>query len=666
MVTELHPTSSTRSDDLLTAEEYFASVRPLIDELPAWSGDGGSFWEDGVGTQAISTAINRGSQALLPVAEAISALAAARTIGAVPDLGRLDEAWLCVVMGSEHTWTADTATINAESEKERRLLEWTVERIAHGARLSQDQLDRSLSQITDQITLGSLPAILAFNGVSWVRDVWIEVELNPDDEIVDADGAPIPQHVVDARFGLKRVRAMIHDLPAFGYRAFGISSGASSVSGAVSVTTVQAEVATTPSAEINPAVRKLRESGTAHYFVDIDPTTGALLSLCHKKLGREILDGSAPWRLGDVLYVTGGGSRQLRGLGTELNSLFDYDPDLPGVDFSITHADLSLSDVQRTPWGWSIQSRGSGPTLDDVTVAVELFDETDRVEVRVEFVKRACLAKESVYVAFPFEANEPSIRYDRQQGWVDPSRDHYLGACNEWFTLQNAVTVSTGDVSVSWSSADAPLFSSSDIVRATWPTRFRARNGSILSWVMNNYWFTNTASSQEGRIRLRYAFQPAAAQDLAKASRLGRELRVPGIGSRTIHNDRVVNSRRPLESAGSLFDLEAPDNTIVTVFAGRNESLLTVRLLETAGRPARVVVPYPDSLRAGGALKALTLTPTEDVIGAIALEDDDSLIIELAPFEAKTVGFGHRIPPVEPRGSLPCRSGGELGNNLRT
>ncbi|WP_375386087.1 hypothetical protein [uncultured Microbacterium sp.] len=622
-----------------TAEEYFDAVRPLRDDLPLWTGDGGSFWEDGVGTQAISTAVNRRSQALLPAAETISALAAIGIEAAVPDIRRLDEAWACVIMGSEHTWTADTSTAHARSDKERRLLEWTVEKIAHGSRLAQDELDRALSQLADQISVAGLPAILVVNPLSWARDVWIEIEIALDATITDSDGEDLPLQMLSAFDGLRRVRVRVKDVPAFGYRMLSASHGHSPL--AVFAHDAEPAIALDRDA-VESALRQLREEGTAHYLVDVDPDTGAIRSLRHKGLDREVLDADVPWRLGDVLYAAGGGSAELRGLGTETNSLYDYDPLLPPAQITVDRGALSLQNAARTPWGWSITTTGSGPTLREIRVEVDLFDDDDRVEVRVEFEKEACLAKESVYVAFPFAVDEPTLRYDRQQGWVDPSRDHYLGACNEWFTVQNAVTVSSPDVSVAWASADAPLFSSSDIVRATWPTRFHAANGSILSWVMNNYWFTNTASSQQGRIALRYAFRPSADLDSAAAAKLGRALRTPGLASTLLQNDRGDKSPRPLAATGSLIDVDSPENAVVSVFAGRNASSLTIRALETAGRPARVIVQIPAALRTAGDVKAVLLTPTEDEISPLEVDDSGAVTVDLAPFEAKSMGLGTR------------------------
>ncbi len=619
-----------------SAEDYFATVRPLLAELPEWRGDGGGYWEDGVGTQALSTATNRMSQATLPAAEAVAALATISADYLAPNVAALDEAWACVILGSEHTWTADISTMHVGSTKEKELLAWTVERIDHGARLVQDELDRALSQLADQIPTTTLPALLVVNTLSWTRDLWVEVEIATTAEILDPAGVPIPHVVLDARDGLKRVRARVPGVPGLGYRMLGLSDFASPMAA------VQRSVAPAPRpAPDTDAVVRLATEGTTHYEVTLDAAHGTITSLRHRATGAELLDPTSEWSLGDVLYVSGGGSAEWRGFGDEGSSLQDYDPTLPSAEFTTVAADLTLAEITRGPFGWTIISEGSGPTLARVRREVRLYDEDDRVDVVISFDKEACLARESVYVAFPFLSTaDPSIHYDRQQGWINPAVDHYPGACNEWLTVQNAVTVSSPEVSVAWSSAHAPLFSVSDIVRMTWPTRFTAATGHLFSWVMNNYWFTNTAPSQSGNAEFAYSFRPSAAPDFAGAVRLGKELRNRGLASIIPQNDRVEDGARPLAPAGQLLATEAPENTIVSVFAGRGESRLLLRAQETAGAAARVVVRVPEALRGAGA--ATLVSATEDVIRELAPDDSGRLMLDLEPYQVVSVGLGTR------------------------
>ena len=100
-----------------TMEDYLRTVRPLWDQLPELVGDGGSYWEDGVGAQAIAVAEGRSTQARLPGVEGVTALVTAAQPGLRPDIEVLDQAWQSVLLLSEHTWTAAHALDHPHSTR---------------------------------------------------------------------------------------------------------------------------------------------------------------------------------------------------------------------------------------------------------------------------------------------------------------------------------------------------------------------------------------------------------------------------------------------------------------------------------------------------------------------------------------------------------------------
>lgn len=602
-----------------TMGDYLDSVRPLFDRLPELVGDGGSYWEDGVGTQAAAVAVFRATQTLLPAVEAVSALATASTPGLRPDTGTLDEIWQCVLIGSEHTWTSTHATAHPHSHHVTGQLDWKVSRIRRGHSLATDELRRALSQLAEQITTTQVPAVLVVNPVSFARPVVIDVELPEGSVVVDEDGTALRADASAPSEGMQRARVHVPELPPFGYALLPIRTDGAYPSGA---------------GDASPAAFE-----TPHYHVEIDAKTGAVTSLIHRPDGAaewQVLDLSR-WALGDVLYVRGGGSAAGRGRAGEVSSIHDYDPSLPLVELAVEVAAMGPARLRRTPWGHVLVREGSGPTMPHVRQQLEFFDDSERIELTVDINKEPTLAKESVYVAFPFAVSQPTIRYDRQQGWVAPATDHQVGACNEWLTVQNAVVASNDDHSVTWSSADAPLFTVSDVVRGTWSRTFHAADSTLLSWAMNNYWWTNTPAEQSGRIRLRYAFVPGQRFDGAAAARFGRDLRTAPLVSDLLNTDRCddVPRRRPM--AGSLYDVTMPGNVVVSVFAARTDAQFTVRLQETAGKPTTVSLPHPHpSARAW----ASTATATENLLDRLTLDDAGQATVELGPFQVLTICFG--------------------------
>ncbi len=599
-----------------TIADYLDSVRPLLDRLPELVGDGGSYWEDGVGTQAAAVAVLRATQSLLPSVEALSALVTGATDGLRPDIELLDEIWQHVLIGSEHTWTSTHASLHPHSHHSHDQLDWKVSRIRRGHGLTVDEARRALSQLAEQITTTDVPAVLVVNPTSFKRTAVVEVELAAGTVVVDQAGEIVAADPAAPTDGLYRTRLRLEDLEPFEYRLLPIRGGRS---------------------EGDAAVSAPERLDTGRYDATLDPHTGALTGLVSKVRGWDVLDSSSPWTLGDILYVSGGGSSQTRGMGEEVTSLFDCDPALPRPELVVETATLGSATLRRTPWGHVLTRSGSGPTMATIVQHIEFFDDADRVEVTIEFDKTPTLAKESIYVAFPFAVEAPTVRYDRQQGWVAPATDHQVGACNEWLTVQNAVSVSNDARMVAWSSADAPLFTVSDVVRGTWARTFHAPNATILSWVMNNYWWTNTPAQQGGHLRLRYAFTVGDAVDDAAAGRLGRELRSQPLVDEMTYNDRCDDAPRQRPMSGTLYPVDVPDNVVVSVYPSRFGAAFTVRVQDFGGTATQVRLPHPVT---AGERWASTATATETLLDPLPLDDSGHIYISLAPHEVRTVCFG--------------------------
>lgn len=618
--------------NLSTADDYFAAVEPLAGRLPELRGDGGSYWEDGVGTQAIAVAAYRRAQAALPGVEALTALVTSRVPHLAPDLAALDEAWRQLLLGCEHTWSSAHATSRPHSRAAHDLLDWKVAAIRHGARIVTDEERRALSQLGELVGPADVPAVLVVNPVSWPRTLYCDLELETGQGVTDGS-AELPAHPLDEpRDGLQTLRVRVPDVPAFGYRLLPVRS-APGKSRAFAAGDSRSAPEPGPAAGAIPADGRLV---TARYAVQLEPATGRITSLVHRASGREMLSGERRLALADVLYVSGGGSARLRGMQEEVSSLTDYDPSLPPPDLQVRAADLTAAGIRRTPWSWIASAAGTAPTLDDVRVDVELFDDDDRVEVDVRFRKRPELAKESVYVAFPF-SGQPRVRYERHQGWVDPASDHHRGACQEWLTVQSAVLVGPDEEAVAWSSADAPLFTAGDVVRGTWATSFAPASATVLSWVMNNYWMTNTPAQQGGDARFRYAFRPQPGGDLAAARRLGRELRAGPIAGMVLPTDRCDDEPRPLPPSGELYPVSVPGNIEAALYCPRNGGSVLVRLQELAGEPASVRLPSPLGERTAW---AATCSATEDRQDDLALDASRCVRVDVGPWEVKTLVFG--------------------------
>ncbi|TCO55889.1 polysaccharide lyase family protein [Actinocrispum wychmicini] len=547
-----------------TPADYFETVAPLAHRLPRWKGDGGSYWEDGAGTAAVIVATYRAAQSLLPAVESLHALVATDATPSARDA--LDDAWAHLLIGCEHTWTSTHASKHPHSQQAIDQLAWKRHHVESAARLATDEARRGVSRLAERISMPG-PGLVVYNSASWARPGVVTAEIPPDRMVTDEDGHELPaeREPVD---GLDRLRVTVPEVPAFGYRVLPIRPRTHR---------------TAPS--VTPAPSTLT---AARWELELDPATSRVTRLTHRSSGVRLVDAERDargWALGELLYVTGGGGEDDRGLDPHnRTSLFDAKVPLPPPQLSIVPASLGPAELARTPGGWVIRSSGHAPSIPLVRWELRLYDDSDRVDVEIFLSKQRVLAKESVYVAFLFALTDPVVRFDRHLGWVDPAVDHTPGACNEWFTASNVVAVTGTEGTVLWSTPDTPLFTVGEVVSGRWPTSFQP-DSALLSWAMNNYWFTNTPASQDGALTLHYSFEYRADWDPAAAARFGREVRTPLVAAEVIPNDKFRTGRGTLtEPAASLFPLRLPAGVAGTVHRARTGTALILRLQDLSGQ----------------------------------------------------------------------------------
>ncbi|WP_425826574.1 hypothetical protein [Streptomyces fractus] len=616
-----------------TMADYLAAVRPLADRLPVWRGDGGSYWEDGVGTGATVTAEHRRVQAELPAAEGLAALVAHTDPGYRPHRAALDAAWEGALFGCEHTWTWAHGNAHPHGEQVGDQLDWKRHQVHTAHRSALDETRRALSQLGEAVTTDG-PTLLVHNPLAWPRAVDAEVETLHGAPLGD-DGRPLAAEVLGECNGLRRLRVTVPDVPGFGYRALPLGAARTLAPGEEDGSA--ATGADDADGQWQPVPATLT---TERWQVGLDPATGALIALTHRESGRQLLEEGR--QLGRVLYVLNGPEDLTRGAAPEHSGAAHHHPPAPrstlfgrrplkdAPELTVTAARMRPIGLRRTYDGWRIRTVGSAPSMPRVEVDVLLRDHSDRVDVTVHLDKERVLGKESVYVAFPFAAGRPRFRYDRQQGWIDPATDHAPGACHDWFTTQYGVVLEDADGgAVAWTSADAPLFTASDLWRGEWHERFEPRSGALYSWVLNNYWPTNTPPEQDGTLHLRYAFQPLAAFDPVAAGRLGREVRAAHAATEIGWLDKFEHGPRPLPPTGTLLDLGLPDTVHATVAAPRTTSGLLLRLQNLGGEQCRVNLRHP----AGPGAAAVRCLADERPLSELTADADGRIAVDLGPWQ---------------------------------
>jgi len=615
--TDLFPATATFADEwnknyaypklrYATFPDFFHYVEEHYGkDLPVYKGDGGGYWEDGIGSDAYFAAEDRRNQNRALSAEVLSTLTHSLSPDLNPPSGLFDDIWRNIVLFSEHTWASYNSVSQPSHEETVRQLRVKDDRADRAALEIDDVMDRSLSQLADQI---HVPAntLVVFNSLNWKRDAVVETDLFEHPALVDlSTNQSVPLQVLYEKEGFLHVRFLAKDLPAVGYKCFSIVYGKSG----------------------RPEAQTSNEHTVENSFyrVKIDESTGALASVYDKQLQRELVDEKSPYKFGQYLYVAGGDG------DTQMINPF---PSLPPGKLTI-HPSSSgkFLGVEQLPWGTSIRMTSSDTNTPKIETEILLFNNRKKIEFRYRIHKDYTTAKEGVYFAFPVALSTPGFTYSNQQGWIDPARDIMKGGSLEWFNVQRWMAAHDSDVAVGVVPVDASLASFGDINRGQWPGTFQPKTSTMFSYAMNNYWHTNYRAGQGGDFEFRYAMTSSAKLDGGALTQLALEEMRPAELNYVVSQDKAGNPPRPLPPIGEGF-LQSTGKgvALVTWKEAENGNGTILRLAEIQGNPADTVLHFNHFSIGSAHLD----TGVEDDKLDLPVENN-SIRLSFKPFEVVTV-----------------------------
>ena len=274
----------------------FADYFRYIDEhfgpsLPTVVGGGGDYWEDDMGTDALSTIIDRATQQQALSAEKISTLVTYVDKDWAGPAELIRNMWANLVMYAEHTFSWWGSYSHPFHQQTVRQFEVKNQFALDSRAEARAVLDQSLDELGYQVHLEP-PFLLVFNSLNWPRSGMVNLDLFDNLMITEyPSGAPVPVEVVgrdDPSFA--HVRFMANDVPSMGYKCYRL------------------EKATDPHTvrSLPPALPASNVVENQFYRVEVDPATGVIKSVYDKELQRELVDKASPYGLDQYLYVAGG------------------------------------------------------------------------------------------------------------------------------------------------------------------------------------------------------------------------------------------------------------------------------------------------------------------------------------------------------------------------
>jgi hypothetical protein len=557
-----------------TSEAFSAFEKRYGAELPEYRGDLTPYWEDGAGSSALETRINRNSADRLTQAAALAAMLAPGTYPARD----FSDAWRNILLYSEHTWGAGQSVRDPEAPQTTQ--QWAIKRqfALDGETQSKGLLAAALH------TAGAgadSSAIDVYNTSSWPRTelVVLAKELSTaGDHVSDGSGKPVPSQ----RLSTGELAIWVRNVPAFGSARFHLAKGKSQ-------------------APLTPVIATQVSLDNGIVRARIDAQTGNLIEFARHGSAGNLIDTANSGSANEYIFVEGRDFKEVWNLQDEAqglhyrNSFFDG----PDIGKILKSGPARIVIEEQGPLVATLRIESSAPGSNSLVRRLRLVAGADWLEISNVVDKKPAPAKpqmgnndiggpwsqfggkESVHFGFPFAVAGGTMRMDIPLAEMRPEIDQIPGACKNWLPVGRWVDVASEQDGVTWVTLDAPLVEIGE-VSATLaggqgnPLLWRdsiAPTQKLYSWATNNHWETNYCASQQGIIEFRYALRAHGGYDPAAASKFAIALSQPLVAG-------AASSHASLES---LVRIEPADVLALALKPSEDGNALILRLFGASG-----------------------------------------------------------------------------------
>jgi len=516
--------------------------QPIKEYQAAWP----DWWADGNGSAAYESALIRAVQADVKSAEALAAA------GGKLDAERLDTVQDSAMFFGEHTWGSWCSTDDPDCLETRA--QWNYKAgFAYTAAMESSVLVQEALLSCAPPCEG--PEIVVFNPLPFPRtdlvetmvtddlldvkyDEWVSTphrtDEGPEIHVEDvATGEKIavsrrPAVATHVRLRAQWVRFIAKDIPAGGWKKFRLILGPAPVS-----------------------VKTKRQGLSLEndfFRLTLDETSGGVKSLIHKASRREMINPEK-YHLNQQIYerVESPESREALCTWNELRRDAPLSHRSPAVKLK-PGADL--------PYGAALTVAGGGGELPGLEGEIVLYDELPRVDLFNSVIKPFDNHAEAIYHAFPFAAKAPTVHLDIPGAVLRPWLDQVPRTATDWHSIQHYFAVADKDFSIVVASPDACLVQVNDINTGKWLGETPPHNGTVMSWVLNNYWLCNFPPSQGGKINFRYSIAAWPEGFKAEtAARFATTIRQPLLAFARKPGDTVVMQSAGASSIGRRINL---------------------------------------------------------------------------------------------------------------
>ncbi len=262
-----------------TPTDFFNHVRQEYgdDGFTTYTGDWSGLWENNDTRQPTTIAQNRWSKSALPAAETLAALRLGLHPGAPYPQSLLTRTYRDLVIQDEHSGPGGGVDLTVADIDINN--HWFFDRSTRAYQSAGDLLRWQMVGLSRDIQ-SDQPALVVYNALSWLRSDLVRITpaqlaglgaLPAAWQLVDLEtGQPVP---VQLDSDGQSILFLAQNVPAFGYRLYGVQVGRAVPASPPTVTANQIE---------NDA-----------YLVTVDEDTGQITSIYDKLNARELVDANA-------------------------------------------------------------------------------------------------------------------------------------------------------------------------------------------------------------------------------------------------------------------------------------------------------------------------------------------------------------------------------------
>ncbi|MGN0570559.1 MAG: glycosyl hydrolase-related protein, partial [Candidatus Fimenecus sp.] len=581
-------------------EQFFSELEQEYSALiPVETGTEENWWNDGWGTTAYESGINKRNSNLLPLAETAASFASLH-YGETYPYDDLFEAWERCSVYNEHTWGFNTYK---DCDEYHQQFEWKRANALGAKALVEKTIDSAMKTLASH-TKTAGQSIFVYNALNMQRTDIVSVELGkdfPEFFCIYSGGESVPYE----KNG-NTVTFVASDVPTMGYKVFSV----------------------VPAAEKPVFKGKTIYDGlcveSPFYRLTLN-RDGTVQSILDKQNGnREIVDSAAEVKWNQYQYYDD--------FGIPFSNMGAKFTDRKWKLYQPTEENCTIQMIS-TAYGMKIVVLTGTFRAGSILETITLYDDIPRIDIDNKVLKSPLPKlqhKEEAFYTFPFQANKGyEIRYDLPVGNTKEG-EQIFGTSTDWYTVNKWVNVydKKDDYRMTLALKTASLVQFGERRTGNWSFDYKSEKPYIYSYVFNNMWQTNFQGDQPGIAEFSYSVSTEKGNSIEHINQFALCIAKP---LQAVAVQNTGESDKTAVESASFMTLSHENVMVTTLKASEpNGDGLIVRFHEFGGKNA-------DNVTAAFAKEIAFYTETDIVENDIGMETKDTVLrFSLKPYEMKT------------------------------